>query len=107
MKLIVTSKQLEDIYFGRSDRFKVVEVIKWEEDNRNQECIFIFKDLKSNNLYKGKIQRTGTPFIGYTYSSEIFNSSIELFPVKETQKVMKTDVENIEKDMGFEIVEEL
>ena len=106
--LVLTTSQLEDIYFEKSDRFEMVEEGEWEQQHKCQACCFLFKDSKTDLMYEGSIGRSGSPFTDWTYDSEIMGDEKETFyPIEEVEVVVKewkyvsedriTETEKVEK----------
>ncbi|PRR70891.1 hypothetical protein [Clostridium thermopalmarium] len=88
-KLILTSRQLEDIYFGESERFAIIKEREWEQEHKYQLKQIIFEDTTTGIKYSAYIGRSGSPFTDWTYNSEIMDKNEEVCPVEEKEVVIK------------------
>ncbi|WP_039240977.1 hypothetical protein [Clostridium botulinum] len=84
-KLVLSTKQVELIYLGESERFQVIKENEWEEDQECQSCYIVFKDNVTNSLYDAYVGKC----MG-AYNSEIIgNETNEYLPVEEKEVVVK------------------
>lgn len=86
-KLVLTTKQLEDIYFEDSERFSVIEEGSWESKGKFETATFIFVDTETNTCYEGMIGRSGDCWSDYTYDSEWNDEELTLMPVVQKEVI--------------------
>ena len=96
---VLTTKQLEMIFFEDfSKRFEVKEKQECINEYKNHSsCEFVFEDLTTNLIYKGRVYREGSYYTDYYWESEYCNDSYILYPLEEIEVVVKKKVE-ISKD---------
>lgn len=107
--LKLKDSQLEQIFFGDSKRFTVVDEGEWEQDGKYQNCEFRFKDTTTNLMYKGCIERCGSPFSDWNYMSDIGCDDTYIYnPVEEVEVITTVFTEMPEdKITETETVDEL
>lgn len=88
-KLILTNRQLEDIYFGESERFAIIKEGEWKQGHKSQSKQIIFEDITTGVMYSAYIGRSGSPFTDWTYNSEIMDEKEEVYPVEEKEVIVK------------------
>lgn len=84
-KLILTTKQLEQISFCESERFIVTEQGEWESQGKFEIKEFVFQDTLTGQHYKAQVGRSGDYYSDYYYyyDSEFDNVNEVLLPVEE------------------------
>lgn len=85
-KLKLTLKQIENIYFGKSKRFKMMEDYGWKTSGSHGEMKqILFKDLETDCNYIGIVGRTENGMNGYVFDSEIHQHEFVLLPCEEKE----------------------
>lgn len=107
-KLILTTKQLEQISFCESERFIVTEQGAWESQGKFEIKEFVFQDTLTGQHYKAQVGRSGDYYSDYYYDSEYNNENEEVLPVEEKQ-VTRIEWKEIDSNLikdTFDLTEE-
>lgn len=97
-KLILTTKQLEQISFCESERFIVTEQGAWESQGKFEIKEFVFQDTLTGQHYKAQVGRSGDYYSGYYYDSECDDVSEEVLPV-EGQPVTRIEWVSVDNNL--------
>lgn len=68
----ITEEQAEQIFFGDSDEFTMVEEGDWEDQGKHSDCEAIFKVTNPTEETEGKcylfnVTREGSPYTDYEF----------------------------------------
>lgn len=89
-KLLLMTKQIEQIFFEDSERFVVKTVGDWVNEYKNQStCDFTFEDTKTGLIYGAYVSKDDSYYSEYYWGSEFDNCTETLYPVEEVEVIIK------------------
>lgn len=89
-KLLLMTKQIEQIFWEDSERFVVRTKGDWVNEYKNQStCDFTFEDTKTGLVYQAYVSRDGSYYSDYCWGSEYCDETETLYPVEEVEVIVK------------------